>query len=125
MFHCFNCSSLSLTPLGNTPLHECVKRNMLDCAKKLLDRGSDVNHLNQAGYSPLHLALMAGENFDISVVEALVTRGYNTDVNLPDKCRKFYTRLYILEFIHITRLEAQSSKTLVVENLEIPFYTPV
>ncbi|XP_052220567.1 ankyrin-1-like isoform X2 [Dreissena polymorpha] len=77
---------------GDTPLHQCVKQNMLDCVVKLLRRGSDVNHRNCAGYSPLHLAVMTGENYNIEIVKALLTYGYNTDVNLLDN--NFYSPLH-------------------------------
>ena len=70
--------------IGDTPLHECVRKNLLDCIEKLLERGSDVNHLNHAGFSPLHLAICAGENFNIEIVKALIVKGYNTNVNLPE-----------------------------------------
>lgn len=57
---------------------------MVTCIHALLGRGSDVNHLNAAGYSPLHLAVRAGESFSMAVLRELVTNGYNTDVNVPD-----------------------------------------
>ncbi|XP_052770602.1 serine/threonine-protein phosphatase 6 regulatory ankyrin repeat subunit C-like [Mya arenaria] len=70
---------------GNTPLHECVKKNMLDCIEKLLERGSDVNHLNHLGLSPLHLSVMAGENYQLDTVKLLITKGYKPNVNLCEK----------------------------------------
>lgn len=69
---------------GNTPLHECVKHKLVTCIRALLKRGSDVNHLNAAGFSPLHLAVKAGEGFSMPVLRELVANGYNTDVNIPD-----------------------------------------
>ena len=70
--------------VGNTPLHECVKHKMVSCIVALLKKGSDVNHMNAAGYGPLHLAVRAGEGFSMEVLRALVVNGYNTDVNIPD-----------------------------------------
>ena len=46
--------------------------------------GSDVNHRNFAGFSPLHLAVRNGEQFSMEILKYLVTEGYNTDVNIPD-----------------------------------------
>lgn len=80
---------------GDTPLHECVRKNLLDCILKLLERGSDVNHLNHAGYSPLHLAIRSGENFCIDIVKSLITKGYNTDVNLAEKTNSFTPLHYV------------------------------
>ena len=61
---------------------------MLDCVAKLLNHGSDVNHLNNLGVSPLHLAVRAGENFNMDILKELIKKGYNTDVNLPEKMSK-------------------------------------
>ncbi|CAG2235261.1 uncharacterized protein LOC143073645 [Mytilus galloprovincialis] len=78
--------------IGNTPLHECVKHKLVTCIRALLKRGSDVNHLNAAGFSPLHLAVKAGEGFSMPVLRELVANGYNTDVNIPDS--QGYTPLH-------------------------------
>ncbi|XP_060600674.1 ankyrin repeat, PH and SEC7 domain containing protein secG-like [Ruditapes philippinarum] len=80
---------------GDTPLHECVRKNLLDCIVKLLERGSDVNHLNHAGFSPLHLAICAGENFNIEIVKSLIVKGYNTNVNLPETSNCFTPLHYV------------------------------
>ena len=80
-----NC--LYLTFSGNTPLHECVRRNMTDCIKKLLARGSDVNHQNTYGHSPLHLAVLAGNSYQLETVRLLLTHGYKPNVNLSKTCK--------------------------------------
>ncbi|KAL3864058.1 hypothetical protein ACJMK2_005767 [Sinanodonta woodiana] len=76
--------SLPVKETGDTPLHESVKNNMFSCVLALLRHGSDVNHRNTQGFSPLHLALRAGERFSMDILKALITKGYNTDVNKPD-----------------------------------------
>jgi len=70
--------------VGDTPLHECVRHNLLQCIVELLEHGSDVNHRNHQGWSPLHLAVHNTRSFSVDVIQALVTCGYNTDVNQLD-----------------------------------------
>lgn len=100
---------LSLPELhsGETPLHECVKKNMLDCVVKLLDRGSDVNHFNKAGFSPLHLAVQAGNILNMDILKALIVRGYNTDVNLISE-KDLLTPLHYVCFSDTLHLERRS-----------------
>ncbi|KAI0242032.1 hypothetical protein LSAT2_015116, partial [Lamellibrachia satsuma] len=76
--------SLPIQETGDTPLHECVRHSMLACICELLEHGSDVNHRNHQGWSPLHLAVHNTRNFSFDVIQALVTRGYNTNVNQLD-----------------------------------------
>lgn len=76
--------SLPAKDTGDTPLHECVKNGMLSCIQALLRKGSDVNHKNLQGFSPLHIAVRAGEKFSMEILRELVTRGYSTDVNIPE-----------------------------------------
>lgn len=71
----------------DTPLHFAVRQGMVECVQALLDTGSDVNHTNFAGFSPLHLAVNpVNENEAVSmeILQMLVVDGYNTDINLPD-----------------------------------------
>ena len=70
--------------IGDTPLHECVRHNLLECVTELLKHGSDVNHMNANGYSALHLAVHNRETFSFEMVRTLVTCGFGVDVNLPD-----------------------------------------
>lgn len=80
--------------VGDTPLHECVKNGMLSCIQALLRKGSDVNHKNLQGFSPLHIAVRAGEKFSMEILRELVTRGYSTDVNIPESLgKRQYTRV--------------------------------
>ncbi|OWF45349.1 ankyrin repeat, PH and SEC7 domain containing protein secG-like [Mizuhopecten yessoensis] len=76
--------SLPSKQTGDTPLHECVKNGMLSCVESLLKRGSDVNHKNMAGFSPLHLVVQANKTFSMDMLRQLVMNGYNTDVNIPE-----------------------------------------
>ena len=67
---------------------------MFECVSELLRHGSDVNHLNSMGLTPLHLALQNTDRFRkdsvcLKFVRELVTKGYNADVNIGDKTGKF------------------------------------
>lgn len=79
---------------GDTPLHECVKNGMLSCVQSLLRHGSDANHKNLSGFSPLHIACRAGEKFSMEILKELVTNGYNTDVNIPEALGKVIIIVY-------------------------------
>ncbi|KAG8183242.1 hypothetical protein JTE90_014415 [Oedothorax gibbosus] len=71
----------------DTPLHFAVRQGMVECVQALLDSGSDVNHTNFAGFSPLHLAvnpINENEAVCMEILQMLVLDGYNTDINLPD-----------------------------------------
>lgn len=57
---------------------------MKEAVLELLIHGSDVNCRNKIGLSPLHLAVQTCNQTSIEIIQALVTKGYNTDVNLPD-----------------------------------------
>ncbi|XP_064599919.1 serine/threonine-protein phosphatase 6 regulatory ankyrin repeat subunit B-like [Liolophura sinensis] len=76
--------SIPVKDTRETPLHECVKHNLLSCIVSLLQHGSDVNYRNAAGHSPLHLAVRQSDKFSMDVLRELLTKGYNTNVNLPD-----------------------------------------
>ena len=77
---------------GETPLHCCVRKDMLKAVQELLKHGSDVNYRNQNGFSPLHSAVQASDQFSFSIVKELVRNGYNTIVNLPDATGAFIWR---------------------------------
>ena len=68
--------------LEETPLHECIRSGKMDSVKELIHHGSDVNHRNSLGFSPLHIALQHRDNFSFDIVKHLIRHGYNTDVNL-------------------------------------------
>lgn len=67
---------------------------MLSCIQALLRKGSDVNHKNLQGFSPLHIAVRAGEKFSMEILRELVTRGYSTDVNIPESLGKLLKNMY-------------------------------
>ena len=69
---------------GETPLHECVRHAMVEGIHGLLKCGSDVNHCNYCGNTPLLLAVHNKDHFSFDVVRELVRHGYNTDVNFSD-----------------------------------------
>ncbi|XP_063445615.1 transient receptor potential cation channel subfamily A member 1-like [Mytilus trossulus] len=65
---------------GNTALHLAVTNNKLQVAQSLLERGSNVNSLNNCNQTPLSIA---ANNGDIQMVELLLK--YKADVNVLDK----------------------------------------
>lgn len=79
--------SLPSLKTSDTPLHFAVKYHMFDCIKELLYLGSDVNHRNFDGLSPLHTALLPSNSNTsdvMTVLKLLVLEGYKTDINQPD-----------------------------------------
>lgn len=79
--------SLPSFETSDTPLHFAVARGMTECVKELLYLGSDVNHINQVGCSPLHLSLSPSNekvSDQLEIVKLLIIEGYNADINKPD-----------------------------------------
>lgn len=69
----------------DTPLHQCVLHSMQSAVRELLEHGSDVNFLNRAGYSPLHLALQTAlQPTSVNIIRGMVKRGYRLDLNRED-----------------------------------------
>ncbi|CAG2217454.1 ANKTM1 [Mytilus edulis] len=65
---------------GNTALHLAVTNNKLQVAQSLLERGSNVNGMNNCNQTPLSIA---ANNGDIQMVELLLK--HKADVNVLDK----------------------------------------
>ncbi|XP_033102794.1 ankyrin-3-like [Anneissia japonica] len=76
---------LSLPALdnGNTPLHDCIGFGMVKAVDELVLRGSDVNATNNDGLSPLHIAVKNCTTTCYEILECIVTKGINVDVNQP------------------------------------------
>ena len=49
-------------PDDNRPLHLAAEKGYTDCVRYLIRNGANLNQLNNAGYTPLHLAVI--NNFD-------------------------------------------------------------
>ena len=82
----------------DTLLHECVRRNFTRAISVLLVHGCDANCRDHNGFSPLHEALLWDSN---EIVQLLVKKGYNTDVNLPfDDGYGIFIHSFIHSFIH-------------------------
>jgi len=57
---------------GDNSLHFAARRNDLRIAKALIDAGIEVNKAGDLGYTPLHIASMAG---NLEMVKLLVASG--------------------------------------------------
>uniref|UniRef100_T1IID4 Uncharacterized protein n=1 Tax=Strigamia maritima TaxID=126957 RepID=T1IID4_STRMM len=79
--------SLPVLNTNETPLHCCVRLRMKSCVTALLEHGSDANHRNYSGNTPLHCSIFHSYNKDsesLDIMKELVLKGFNTDVNLVD-----------------------------------------
>jgi len=65
---------------GRTPLMYCVLSDRLDCAKSLIKMGCQLNSIDKAGRSALHLAAHKGS---YKILELLTERG--GDIHIKDK----------------------------------------
>ena len=66
---------------GNTLFHLAVTEGNTGLCTVASQHGTDVNHLNNHGYSALHLAAMQAEDSDI--IEMLLVLGAKTDALTP------------------------------------------
>ena len=64
-----NCS---ISDRGYSLLHEAVHYNKLDCLKLLVDKGADVEKMDNSGYTPLQLAVNSEED-KLSCVEYILS----------------------------------------------------
>jgi uncharacterized protein len=72
----------SKNPLDNNPLHACVAiSHNTHTAKLLLDKGADVNAVQQGGFTALHAAAFAG---DLAMVRLLLDSGAKLDPKTND-----------------------------------------
>jgi ankyrin repeat protein len=70
----------TLDEKGNSLLGTAILSNQVEAARYLLDEGSDVNHKNKSGYTPLHFA---ADRNQVEIVDFLIRRG--ADVNAVNK----------------------------------------
>ncbi len=86
---------------GNCLLHEAVKKDLIEIAKILINKGLDVNIKNHEGITPLHAAVESG-NFEM--VELLLDKG--ADPNTKDKydCTPLYRAVYGKKLLVIKKL---------------------
>ncbi|XP_013386714.1 serine/threonine-protein phosphatase 6 regulatory ankyrin repeat subunit B [Lingula anatina] len=75
--------SLPVNITKETPLHECVRHGQRRAVRELLKHGSDVNHKNNAGFTPLHLAVQV-TSFNFELLQDIVTMGYNVNLDIRD-----------------------------------------
>ncbi|XP_071792618.1 ankyrin repeat and SOCS box protein 18-like isoform X1 [Asterias amurensis] len=68
---------------GDIPLHDCVRRGLVNCVRELLLRGADVNHQNSVGLNALHFASLPSGSFSIEMMETLLAYGREVDVDQP------------------------------------------
>ena len=62
----------------------CVRLGMQSCVEELLKHGSDVNHMNNMGFSPLHISVHNTDKFSFMLVKTLILKGHNSEINLLD-----------------------------------------
>jgi ankyrin repeat protein len=117
----------SLLFINRSALHYAVKASNRLIAKLLLDSKADINALTYDGFSPLHIACVAG---DLEWVEFLLDEGANPDVCLegrvsarrrPKSCSSFSPPIHtavIHRFTHILKclLESQCNPNLCDSN---------
>ena len=61
---------------GFTSLHVAARYNSLDVARLLIDRGAEVDALDEDGFTPLQFAAAANK---LDVASLLIEDGANTD----------------------------------------------
>lgn len=72
-----NCSAKNKN--GETPLHYAARSGYLSTAKKLLERGADINAKDNCGWTPLHYASETGQH---EAVKLLLRNG--ASINIKD-----------------------------------------
>lgn len=86
---------------GQVPLHAAAKHNLVASARALIDRGADLNAIDDALYGPLHVALQSRSE---AVASLLIERGAN--VNARGGVNQ-ETPLQLAGSYHLTRLAAE------------------
>lgn len=72
----------SRNALANTPLHAALAGKRRATARRLVERGADVNAIEAGGYTPLHQAADLG---DSEMAQFLLQHGARTDVQTDDQ----------------------------------------
>ena len=81
-----NCS---ISDRGYSLLHEAVHYNSLDCVKLLVDKGADIEKMDNSGYTPLQLAIAVNSKEDkLSCIEYLLS---NANEKVKDRTVNYQT----------------------------------
>ncbi|XP_006813678.1 uncharacterized protein LOC100374409 [Saccoglossus kowalevskii] len=116
--------SLPVKYSESTPLHECVQHKMFGGVKELLRHGSDVNHHDTSGLTPLHYGICQSTDQDHRMVELLVSEGHNVDLDYPtssavteyiksrmDRSRNMYDGLVPLQLVVFNAIDETNTRS--------------
>ena len=75
-----NCKTLMLDKQGQTPLNAACRGNHPEIIKFLIDAGYDLNHQDNEGKTPLHLAF---EDHELDLAQTLINQ-FRANINIRD-----------------------------------------
>jgi len=74
---------------GNTALHSAVDSHNPESTKILIEHGSNVNSINNEGFTPLELGLRSCRNIDIENTVEITKMLVNAGAQKTSKCKEF------------------------------------